>query len=200
MTTHDSMIKLMENLKNGSYPFVVKSGKNKSYVLKFRSSKAIFCLVLSILSLIIFLLCLILYDYKSKINTLFLLPFVVFFVIAAQTGIFHKLTIFYINDSQSYKWKYKKRFFFKKKLVDKADLSKLYIKINKMKGYKKELRYYLVIGGNGIDPIPISSATYNLDLIRSIGQKMSAISLPIKLNFFDVEDFPSYHQIEYKPS
>ena len=109
------------------------------------------------------------------------------------------LTI-YPDESGQYKWKYEQKYFFiHQKNFDNSDLTKLYIRILKTKGFQKQYRYYLVIGGNGINPIPISSATYNLDLIRSIGQKMSTIS-SIKLNFFDVEDFPRHHKIVLSPN
>lgn len=198
------MINFMENLKSRKYPFIKKHDKQDKdkiyYVLKFRSFRAFFCLGVSITCFLGFLLCCICYDYKSKINTLFIVPFIIFLALSIRSGTFHELQILQTeSDQNKYEWKYKKYFFvFLQADIINREITQLYIRILKTKGFEKQDRYYLVIGGNGISPIPISSATYNLDLIRSIGQKMSTIS-SIKLNFFDVEDFPRYHNIILSP-
>lgn len=203
MKKHDSLIKFMKKLRDGKYPFTAKHESNTSktyYILNFRSMQAFFCLGVSIACFLVFLFCCIFYDYKSKINTLFIVLFIIFFALAIKRGTYHELKIITdLADQSKNNWEYKKYFFFIKQIeLTKKKMDEIYIRILKAKGYKKQDQYYLVIGGNGISPIPISSASYNLDLIRSIGQKISTIS-NVELNFFDVEDFPRYHTIVYDP-
>ncbi|OHT05881.1 hypothetical protein TRFO_26237 [Tritrichomonas foetus] len=188
MKSRDSMITLMQKLKAGNYPFTrVKEGDEEIYKIVYSYRRFWIFFAISFVTFIFWILFAILVDYKSKISTFAFIVFVIFAVFTYQYRFKRCLEI------SRNGWSFSIGSTF---IVKNSPLYNIYLRVQKMKGFKAEM-YYLVIGGIGIDPIIISSSTYNLDLIRVLGRYIAKL---YEINFFDVDDVSQFHEIFHERS
>lgn len=82
--------------------------------------------------------------------------------------------------------------FFKNSLISENHLHQIFIRLREKCVVKNRLVYYLVLEGQDLDKLNISSYSSNLELVRKLGKK---IALNLGVNFFDILNISKHHVV-----